>query len=418
MNEMIDSLTIRPIPNTIREEVQRYIGYESLPLRYTSLPIDTTLNSNLNIQAIDIGFLFLMFFPIFYGLSNIKRIKWLFPLLIFYLSVTLPSSFASFMGVNLRELEFWLLNNSKDLNIFYAFCIPLIKLFLPINSWLDHFFEFHSDVVKDYTYLVLIILMTLFLLLINYYKKNFDLKDYLLVIFIVSIFFWIILSGGIPWYIIFIIPIGILMLLIGFEKFNTFYPFVGLTLMLWLFFRLNGFYSKQDVQSYMVEAASIQYQAGILDEIKYQEILTKTPAKLLDFLNKNPSDKIYRNGTNLQFFIKDNKNRVIEDNQLGNFELLYHYFPNKEDLIRALELSGVKFMIIDLNMANIDKTPEKSLFNKFQNLIKVLYENPKLQLIYTDRIVRSSETGELLQMMFDKGQEIVNPGSMAVFMII
>jgi hypothetical protein len=188
MKAMIDSLTIRPIPNTVREEIQRYIGYESLPLRYTSLPIDTTLNSNLNIQAIDIGFLFLMFFPIFYGLSNFKRIKWLFPLLIIYLSVSLPSSFASFVGVNLRELEFWLLNNSNDLNIFFATCIPLIKLFLPINLWLDDFFEFHSLLVSGYTYLVLIILMTLFLLLINYSKKNFELKDYLMVIFIVDIY--------------------------------------------------------------------------------------------------------------------------------------------------------------------------------------------------------------------------------------
>ncbi|MEY2905088.1 MAG: hypothetical protein RJA52_1104, partial [Bacteroidota bacterium] len=113
-----------------------------------------------------------------------------------------------------------------------------------------------------------------------------------------------------------------------------------------------------------------------------------------------------------------NQNRVLEDNQLGTFNELFNSFSNKSDIIRAMELSGFKYLIIDLNMANIDKTPDQSLLKKYENLIKVLYENPKLQLIYTDRIVRSSDSGELVQMMFDNGQEIVNPGSLAVFMII
>lgn len=403
----------------LREEAQRYMGYESLPSRYLTLPFDSTMGTNLHLLPYDFGFLFLLFFPLYFIWTFKKSIFWLFPFLIGFLAISIPSAFASFYQIPLNDLSTQLTSlGSANPGIIFSVLSFFVQIFLPISLMWESFFLSNPEFSSQYSYFIILIfplILIVFLLLI---QRKWEEKQALMSLFILSVFFWVLLSSGIPWYGIFILPLGILILLIGSRKFKIVQPFIIFSVGLWFFFRLNGYYAKKDLQSYMVEAATIQYQMGVLDANKYQEILTKTPLKLLEFLNQNQEHKIYRNGTNLHYFLKNNHERVLEDNQLGTFKILFEAFPEKSQLIKAMEVSGIKFLIIDLNMANIDKTPDKSLLKKYENLISILYENPKLQLIYTDRIVRSSETGELLQMMFDKGQEIVNPGSMAVFMII
>jgi len=48
----------------IFEEIQRYLGYETLPVRYLSLPYDVTMNANVDAYYVEIGFLMLMFIPL------------------------------------------------------------------------------------------------------------------------------------------------------------------------------------------------------------------------------------------------------------------------------------------------------------------------------------------------------------------
>lgn len=403
----------------LREEAQRYMGYESLPTRYLTLPFDSTMGTNLNLLPYDFGVLFLLFFPLYFIWTFKKSIFWLFPFLIVFIAISIPSGFAAYYQIPLNDISIQLnsLGNANP-GIFFSLVSFFVQIFLPVSILWESYFISHPEFSSQYSYFIILIFPLILQLYLVFIRRKWSEKEALMSLFILSVFFWVLLSSGIPWYGIFILPIGILILLMGSVKFNIVHPFIIFSVGLWFFFRLNGYYAKKDLQSYMVEAATIQYQMGVLDENKYQEILTKTPIKLIEFINQNLEHKIYRNGTNLHYFLKNSHDRVLEDNQLGTFKMLFDAFPEKSQLIKAMEVSGIKFLIIDLNMANIDKTPDKSLLKKYENLISILYENPKLQLIYTDRIVRSSETGELLQMMFDKGQEIVNPGSMAVFMII
>jgi len=51
------------VNESLYEEVQRYIGYEDLIYRYTSVPYDVNVNMNLNGYFVEIGYLLLMFLP-------------------------------------------------------------------------------------------------------------------------------------------------------------------------------------------------------------------------------------------------------------------------------------------------------------------------------------------------------------------
>lgn len=290
------------------------------------------------------------------------------------------------------------------------------------NQWLLE----NLVVIKGWTYLLLVSVFAGLLRLILTRKSWLNSS---VALFMSILFFWVILSSGVPWYGIVLIPAGLLTIGMAYENYGnriesptSFKLIMGILvsfqMLIWLTFRLSGYYATPQLKGYMAEAASVQYQAGYVDQNSYQEILTKVPTDLLDYLNKDQSNLIYRNGTNLQYFIENNKKRVFEDNQLGNFEILNSLFADKIDIARAMELSGIKFLIIDLNMANIDKTPEKSLFKKYEKLIRFLYKNAKLQLLYTDRIVQNSETGKREQRVFDNGQTIIQPGSLAIYMII
>ena len=52
------------LSDTKREEIQRYFGYEILPVRYLSLPYDVGINTNQSGDFVDIGFIFLWIIPI------------------------------------------------------------------------------------------------------------------------------------------------------------------------------------------------------------------------------------------------------------------------------------------------------------------------------------------------------------------
>jgi hypothetical protein len=399
---------------TLREELQRYIGYENLPMRYITLVYDVILGNNITIDSYDIGFFYLTGLPILFLIYRPKSWWWLFPLAFSYLYLVIPYGYAAVQNLPLGDAlmpqeALWGFTWWKD-------------SVLNLDQWIST----NLEVFKSATYIMLAVL---FLLLLKLIQASKSLLNITVTLLMLLLFFWVILSSGVPWYGIMLIPIGLLTIGFAYErkanlpKFPpSFKMIMGIVmsfqLLIWITFRLSGYYATPQLKGYMAEAATIQYQAGYVDEKSYQQVLTKVPTELMDYINSDPKNLIYRNGTNLQYFIENNKKRVFEDNQLGNFELLNAVFSDKVDIARAMEISGIKFLIIDLNMANIDKTPEKSLFKKYEKLIRFLYDNDKLKLLYTDRIVQNSTTGQREQRVFDNGQTIVQPGSLAIYMII
>jgi len=57
----------------IFEEIQRYLGYETLPARYLTIPYDVTMNANVDAYYVEIGFLMLMFIPLILLIGLRKR---------------------------------------------------------------------------------------------------------------------------------------------------------------------------------------------------------------------------------------------------------------------------------------------------------------------------------------------------------
>ena len=79
--------------------------------------------------------------------------------------------------------------------------------------------------------------------------------------------------------------------------------------------------------------------------------------------------------------------------------------------------SEVKYLIVDLNTPNIDKTPEKTLNKKFHKLMHVLKDNPKIKLLSTNRIMKRIQDGKEVMVHDMWDGERAFGGSYAIYRI-
>ena len=103
---------------------------------------------------------------------------------------------------------------------------------------------------------------------------------------------------------------------------------------------------------------------------------------------------------------------------MDQFIALYRKFPNKETYIDVLKASNFKYIIVDLFIPTVDKSPEKTLITKFNLLLTTLYQNERVRLISTDRIVQRTDANGSPQQVYDVFGNIVNHGSFAVYEIL
>jgi len=73
------------------------------------------------------------------------------------------------------------------------------------------------------------------------------------------------------------------------------------------------------------------------------------------------------------------------------FQKVVKKYKDKEKVVEVLKASGFKYLIVDLNIQSIDNTPEKTLTEKFKVILNIISNNPRLQLLNTDRIVEDPE---------------------------
>jgi hypothetical protein len=101
-------------------------------------------------------------------------------------------------------------------------------------------------------------------------------------------------------------------------------------------------------------------------------------AKAIETINKdiaeNPGNppKVYRVGTFYKYLIARNDETVIDDQMLDIFAY-YYQDQNDTKLIERFKNAGIKYMIIDRGMRNVDKTPERSYvkkYDRFEGLIR------------------------------------------------
>lgn len=89
---------------------------------------------------------------------------------------------------------------------------------------------------------------------------------------------------------------------------------------------------------------------------------------------------VYKIGTSMQYFIKDNPRRIFNDPQFDTFNWLYSEGDREFTALR-LKALGFKFLVVDLAAPSVDTTPEKSLTAKFNNMLNFAGLNDKLELV-------------------------------------
>ncbi|MDQ1343294.1 MAG: hypothetical protein QG650_13 [Patescibacteria group bacterium] len=99
--------------------------------------------------------------------------------------------------------------------------------------------------------------------------------------------------------------------------------------------------------------------------------------------NRNQAT-IYRIGTFLTYFISENRKRYLEDSLVQSFGE-YVYDENSDVTVERLKKLGVKYFLIDLNAATIDRDPRHDLTARFENLLRT-FRSDQLRLIKTDSL--------------------------------
>ncbi len=117
--------------------------------------------------------------------------------------------------------------------------------------------------------------------------------------------------------------------------------------------------------------------ARVARKVLYERVLYPKPE------NRNES-KIYRIGTFLTYFITDNRTRYLDDSLVQSFGE-YLYDESAEKTVQRLKGLGVKYLLMDLNAATIDRDPRHDLTTRYENLLKTV-RSDKLRLVKTDSL--------------------------------
>ncbi len=426
-----------------REEIQRYFGYELLLYRYLSLPYDVSINVNQQGNFVDIGILYLLFIPILV-LLFLRRKTWAYCLVMFYLFFTwIISTSNSFLfslsrsriDMDVNALDTYIAAMPFNIEPFtnvlaYIFKFSLI-LYKPLSAF-GNAISGDSDYVTYPIIFIAFIAVSLWLIKnTSRLKPNFK---YFLAFFWTYLFFWLAFSGGIVWYGYILILMGCFVIFKLIDKLTEKNSREGAVLRkafvisgsIWIL--LNLALRTSDIQPLMDQKflakgmfnpVFYDFSAGKINEEQSLDIIFSDVSKALNRINKEDQSLIWRVGTSFSYFINNNHKRIILDNQMGLFYELKKRYPDNLDLVDVMKANGVKYMIVDLNTASIDSTPDKSLTRKYRELFSFLINNPYMKLLATDRVVANKNNkGEIIYRKNIIGQEIYQFGRFAIFEIV
>lgn len=91
---------------------------------------------------------------------------------------------------------------------------------------------------------------------------------------------------------------------------------------------------------------------------------------------------IYRIGTFLKYFIYNNTSRLVEDSLVVRFDK-YMYDENSDITVERIKKIWLKYFLVDLNAATIDKDPRHDLTRRYETLLET-FTSDKLELVETD----------------------------------
>ncbi len=402
--------------NAAREEIQRYMGYEPLLPRYLTLPYDATTNSNVSGPFVDIGYLFMALIPILFlfGFRKKPGLGILFMLLLSaLLYISIGSGKIFHKNAFMKTHTFTVQNSNDEITSFPSNIIaPIYKSVSRSYVSINKFFNQLSGNTDSITYPFLFLMFGLMILIIRQRTLGHQHEKRIFILFISFFtFMWMLLTAGIIWYGYPMIALSILVILssIAPKKNNPesvlasrSKQIIGLSsiavfVVLSMVYRLSNYATmvNTDMGKLVFDVGELKYQSGRQSKRKVLEgFFPGGFNEAIQKINLEDESLVYGVGTVLPFFVRKNDKRVLKDNQLQNFEKLRVHYKNKNTLIEVLKSAGYKYIFVDLNTFAIDNTPERTLENKYKEFMRVLYQNPKVQLLATDRKINTSQDPE------------------------
>jgi len=424
------------VNESLYEEVQRYIGYEDLIYRYTSVPYDVNVNMNLNGYFVEIGYLLLMFLPIllltllrkhsiyFYGFMAS-----LFIMLIISVGngVVLgptgerinndPASVESFLAENTT-------GGPELTGIIYLFVNKLYKPFEAISKKVSGNFDHVS-----YPFMFILFIIGV-LLVYKATEKLPKIDRYLSLFLMLYGFMWALFSGGIIWYGFLVLPLGLILVFRHFlsrkEKDPTIRIFKNIiftgALSIWLVLcyvaRVSNIQIIHDgAGKNLIDQPTLYHLAGIIDENQVYDSYFNNLSSALVKINAEDQSLIYRVGTMFPLLIENNDIRLYTDTLLKLFKTIQNRNNTKEGITAILKRAGFKYILLGLNIPAEDKTPEKSLTKKFNDFTQILYDNPEIQLLSTNRIINKSNDPNNPILEYNVFGKVYAYGNYAIFEI-
>lgn len=122
---------------------------------------------------------------------------------------------------------------------------------------------------------------------------------------------------------------------------------------------------------------SIARDAKKIGDVLYKSILYPSVAD-------TNTGGIYRIGTFMTYLIANNRERYYDDSLLIQFET-YFYDQDRELTVERMKKLGLKYLLIDLNAATIDKDPRHALTTRFEHLLGTMKAR-NLSLVDTDNV--------------------------------
>jgi len=431
------SLQNEEILDNRREEILRYIGYENLLARYITLPYDVTINTNQRGSFVDIGFIFLLMIPLLF-LWFVRKSLWktISSIILFalFLSLCLQNSFILVGSNKIAVNQDISMADVGTLTWDQSILFGVYKVSSFIYGIISPIFDAISN-DKDYvTYPILIGIF--FLLAFSIYQlfKSHRRKTYLTIYFTLSYgFFFFVFSAGIVWYGYLFFLLALLLIAYFTESVskedNFFSHYIrGAFIVVALIWAVTGIIARMSNIQPGVPTEHLGKAIIPPDVYKYNlghantkgDLLKTTSPSLgaaLDEINRNKDKLVYKVGTGLTYFIENNHTRVLTDNQLGTFFALLQREKDKYVISDIFKVNQIKYLIVDLNTASIDNTPERTLTQKFIALMQYIENNESLRLLSTDRLVENPANPGSNDYIYNMAGKVVKPGSYAIYEI-
>ncbi len=394
---------------TRREELHRYLGFEKgLPL-YFSLPYDLTMNTNFSGHIyLDIGFLFLLLFPLLLlssGKMGLLKNSILFLLMSFLLLMAFHSVYGSNGGFESSEaikgVDKLLADSTSFAAVFGGIYKRLMLLFFGITG----VFSGLIQVLSKTNFILMLFALIATLVLVYWLAKekieSMPLSLKALFTFLSSfLFFWIFMGNGIPWYAFPGFSLLPVLLVYYFSKSEQIFGeaqkvffnyFFGTAFALFMGFNLISHFHEHDNGKnahIFFKTPSLRFAGKQMTSSDVLGQFNPFFPDVMTAINGDLDAKVYRVGTYLNYHILNNDRRVLEDNQLGQFGGIEADNKLTGRFFQILKENGFRYIVYDLRTATIDKTPEQSLKKKNQAFVRQLLNSGEAQLLVTDRIVK------------------------------